>query len=85
MRHIASIKNYKIYGYKNSNSFIIHNTDKKYEDGHTHITGKIELCYYIIRLSIKKKLPRYNTYIIESMKRLSNDEDFISLLQQMRS
>lgn len=72
--------NYKIYGYKDA--YVIHNTNKCFDNGHTHI-NTFKTAKWIIDLAIHKKIPnRKLEYFIASLIRISDDEEYIKLLKQ---
>lgn len=82
MNTIYRRKNYNIYKTTN-HSFIVHNTNKKFERGHTHInnynTAKI-----VISMSLNKTVPKHlNKYLIESIIRISTDENYIKKLKAL--
>ncbi|HBF0312723.1 hypothetical protein KWW45_11325 [Clostridioides difficile] len=59
------------------NGYIVYNTNKIFEEGHTHLK-----CYNAaktaIDLAIKKKIPRsHSLYFLTSLIRISNDINYI--------
>lgn len=64
------------------NSFIVCNTKKIFEDGHTHVT-KITLARLLIDLAIERKLPK-NPHLVDNLIRISNDSKYIELLQELK-
>lgn len=82
MNQIYTKKNYKVYNKRDS--FIIHNTKKPFEEAHTHIKGNLHTCIYLIDLSIHKTIPkRLSKYMINSLIRLSDDENYTSQLSSL--
>lgn len=76
-------KNYVIYS--NKEGFIIHNRNKEFQDGHSHI-GNFNTAKYLIDLAIYSRIPnRDSTYFLESLIRISNDEDYIKRLRCKKS
>jgi len=69
--------------YKSEDGFIIHNTDKGFHDGHTHVQ-KYDTCMVIIKLLITKKPPKSKSkHFLESLLRLCDDEIYKQQIQQM--
>lgn len=68
-------KEYIIFRVKNG--YVVQNTKKKFEEGHTHIKN-YNMAKKLIDFSIKKELPKNtkNAYILESLYRISNDEKY---------
>lgn len=76
---IFSRKSFKIY--HTGNSYIVHNSRKPFEQGHTHISD-FNTAKYIVYLAIKKKVPkRFSKYLLESLIRISTDMRYIRKLQ----
>ena len=82
MNIIYSKKNYNIYKISRQ-SFIIHNTKKKFEDGHTHIKN-YKTAKYLIDLCIHRSIPdrHLSDYLLESIIRLSTNIDYIKQIKQ---
>lgn len=73
---------YKIYGYQNA--YIVHNTNKDFGSGHTHI-NTFKTAKWIIDLAIHKRIPnRKLEYFIGSLIRISDDDEYIKLLKKQR-
>lgn len=80
MNIIYSKKNFNIYRVGKS-AFIVHNKNKKFKYGHTHINN-YNTAKWIIDLAIYTTVPkRSNKYILDSLIRISKDEIYISLLK----
>lgn len=80
MNVIYRRKNYNIYKI-GRNNFIVHNTRKKFEKGHTHINN-YNAAKTIIFMSINNIVPRnLSKYLIESIIRISTNEQYIEKLK----
>lgn len=76
-------RNYVIYS--NREGFIIHNKNKDFQNGHTHI-GNFNTAKYLIDLAIYSRIPnRESLYFIESLIRISNDSDYKAKLYKLKS
>lgn len=78
-RKIYSKREYSIY--KVSTGFIVHNTKKRFQEGHTHCNN-----YYkaksLIHLAINKKVPnKANKWEIESLIRITKDKKYLERLK----
>ena len=63
--------------------YIVYNTKKSFEDGHTHLQS-FEMSKTIIDNSIKKKRPKTNNiYLIESHIRVTNDSKYKQVLEEL--
>ena len=70
---------FKVYAFKKS--YIIHNTKKDFEIGHTHINN-YNTAKYIVNLAVHKSIPnRKKEYFYESLIRISNDHRYIEKLR----
>lgn len=75
-------KNFKIYGF--DNAFIIHNTNKEFQEGHTHINN-YHTAKWLIDLCIHETIPnRKMDYFIESLIRISNSQSYIRKLEKIK-
>lgn len=71
-------KHYAIYS--NQEGFIIHNTNKEFSIGHTHINN-YNTAKYLVNLAYYKRLPnRKCDYFIESLIRITDDNAYKRLL-----
>lgn len=62
--------------FKVRNGFIVYNTKKQFDEGHTHMRS-FKASKTLIDLAIRKKIPRSNSeYYMTSLIRISNDEKF---------
>lgn len=63
--------------------YIVYNTKKEFEYGHTHIQS-FEMSKTIIDNSIRKKRPKTNNiYLIESHIRVTNDSKYKKVLEEL--
>lgn len=63
--------------------YIVYNTKKSFENGHTHIQS-FEIAKTIIDNNIRKKRPKTNSiYLIESHIRVTNDSKYKKMLQEL--
>lgn len=82
MNIIYRKKSYNIYR-AGRNQYIVHNTDKPFSDGHTHINN-YHAAKMIIQLSITKTVPKHlSKYLLQSIIRISVDEDYIQRIRLM--
>lgn len=79
-------KNFKIYATaSNDNEYIIVNTRKPFEQGHSHVND-YKLAKYIIDLAINYRVPNKNKiFIIDSLIRLTSDKDYLRKLKYTKS
>ena len=64
--------------------YIIHNTKKEFQNGHTHIR-EFGTAKYLVDLALHRSLPnRRLKYFIESLIRISNDSDYIDKLNHLK-
>lgn len=85
MLRVCKIKYFNIYSNGND-EYIIHNTHKKFENGHTHIK-KYNTAKYITYLALNKKMPKKNhlsNYLYESIIRISTDKEYIRNIQKLK-
>ena len=71
--------------YTNFNKgYIIHNTHKPFENGHTHLNN-YDTAKYIIKLAYHHSVPNHlSIYLIDSLIRISNDEYYIRQLNNLK-
>ncbi|MFZ5354250.1 MAG: hypothetical protein ACOZCL_16235 [Bacillota bacterium] len=73
--------NFKVY--RANHGFIVHNSDKNFSEGHTHVQ-KYDTCMVMIKLLKSKKPPKSKSrYFLESLLRLSDDDKYNNQLKQM--
>lgn len=72
-------KNYAIY--KVSSGYIIHNLNKKFKEGHTHVKN-FHKAKSLIDLAVRKKLPNsMNKWEISSLIRITDDVSYRNKLE----
>lgn len=63
--------------------FIIHNTKKDFKHGHSHLNSR-KVAETIISNVMHKKRPKTdNTYLLESHIRISDDDNYIRLIEEL--
>lgn len=83
MIRIYRLKYFNIYSNKKG-EFIIHNINKEFQNGHTHINN-YNTAKYIIQVALHKSLPNTKSiYIIDSLIRISNDNTYINELKNLK-
>ena len=76
-------KNFIILELK-KNTYIVLNKKKRFKEGHTH-TNNFNYAKSLIDLCVRRKLPRKpQKRIMESLKRLSNDEKYLKELDKFK-
>lgn len=64
--------------------FIIHNTHKPFEEGHTHVSN-YDTARYLIKLAYHHTVPKHlSIYLIDSLIRISSDEGYIKQLNILK-
>ena len=67
------------------NRYLVHNSRKPFETGHTHITrfhDNLGTAKYIVKLALYQKIPYHiSDYLLESLIRVSTDTSYIEALQ----
>lgn len=82
MNVIYRKRNYNIYKVGRGN-FIVHNTNKKFEKGHTHINN-YNAAKTVIYMSTNNIVPEHlSKYLIESIIRISTDKKYIEQLKAL--
>ncbi len=80
-RKIFQRKEYSIY--RCSDGFVVHNTNKKFENGHTHIRS-FKKAKSIVDLCIRKRLPdKPDIWEIESLMRLTRNNAYYNQLRDL--
>lgn len=63
--------------------YIVYNANKPFEKGHSHIKG-LEMAKVIIDNCLKKRKPKTsNLYLLSSHARVSDDEKYIKLINEL--
>ncbi len=74
-RQVYSNRNFKIYKTGN-NSYIVHNKNKPFEVGHTHINN-FKMAKYIVKLAVHQTLPKHlSNYLLVSLLRISGNKKY---------
>ena len=68
-----------------SGSYIIHNTNKEFAEGHTHIKN-YKTAKFIVDLAFHKSIPKkkLSTYLYDSIIRISNDNIYKNRIMRLR-
>jgi len=84
MNTIYHKRNFNIYSV-NGKEFIVHNSDLNFNEHHTHI-NRFSTAKYLINISLYKSIPkRLSNYLIISLIRLTDDNDYKSKLYNILS
>lgn len=68
---------------KVSNGFIVLNTKKGFDKGHTHISN-YNMAKTLIDCSLNNKVPKTrNKYLLESLVRISTDKNYINMIKNL--
>lgn len=74
MNQVYSKHSYNIY--KVSNGYIVHNTAKEFQNGHTHLNS-FKSAKYLIDLALHKSIPYHlDRYRLVSLSRITDDEKY---------
>ena len=77
---VYSRKNYNIYKCKNG-SYVVHNTKKPFEYGHTHVAD-VEIAKLLIKCAIKKRVPDHlSKYLKVSLLRIADDYRYVDRIK----
>ena len=69
---VYSRKHYNIYKC-NDGSYVVHNTKKSFDTGHTHI-GDLDMAKVVVDVAVKKKIPhKFSRYLLISLLRISDN------------
>lgn len=81
MNVIYRKKNYNIY--RVGNGYIVHNTNKPFKIGHTHISN-YNTAKTILNFSFHKSIPNHlNKYLLQSIIRISTDKEYINNIKRL--
>ncbi|MDI7818091.1 hypothetical protein QMM58_17075 [Clostridioides difficile] len=70
---------------KSKTGYIVYNTNKKFEEGHTHLKS-YNAAKTAIDLVIRRRIPRsYSVYFLTSLMRISNDIQYINDIMNIRN
>lgn len=82
MVKIYKRKHFSIYSA--NKDYIVHNTHKDFQQGHTHISN-YHTAKYLIDMSLSKKVPYHaSKYIYESLIRLAEDKNYIKEIKKKK-
>ena len=63
--------------------YIIHNAQKQFKEGHSHIKN-YKTAVYLIDLALHKSIPHHlHLYFLETLVRVSTDDTYIRKLQEL--
>lgn len=84
MVQIYKNKQYCIYS-NGRDAYIVHNKNKDFEIGHTHIAN-YHTAKYIINLSLHNTIPNKNigNYLLESLIRISDNDDYVQKIKTIK-
>ena len=78
---VYSRKNFQVY--KVENEFIVHNTNKIFKEGHSHLFG-YESAKKVIDLAIHERVPNdLDRYRLVSLIRISENPDYKAKIQEL--
>lgn len=81
MNQVYSKKNFNIY--RVATGYIVHNTDKEFVNGHTHLNG-FESAKYVIDLALHKSIPYHlDRYRLISLTRITDDESYANKILEL--
>ena len=76
------IKHFNII--QSADGYIVHNTRKPFEEGHTHIKS-LSYCKRLIYNCLYKRRPRTkNLYLLESHGRITDDEWYLRQIEDLK-
>lgn len=74
MNKVDTIKNYNIYQF--DNEYIIHNTNKEFSQGHTHVRN-YKTAVYLANLAVHNSMPYHMCrYFAISLSRIADNEEY---------
>lgn len=81
MNRVYRKKNFNLYDM--GDGYIIHNMNKPFPDGHSHIKN-YKTAIYLIDLALNKSIPHHlNVYFLVTLKRISTDSNYISRIDDL--
>ena len=76
MQKVYAKKHMIIFQRAESGEYVVYNTNKPWEDGHTHI-HTLKQAKYLVDCILNNKIPqKVNSYFLVSLIRLSNDKKY---------
>ena len=83
MRFVFSKKEYKVFQCIENRNYIVINTKKPFEEGHTHVQH-YHTAMYLVDCAIHKKIPKkVNRYFLVSLTRISKDTKYKERIQRV--
>ncbi len=81
---VYSKKNFNVYKMSN-NQFIVHNINKDFKHGHTHVNN-FNTAKYIVNMAYHKSFPekRISKWLLESIIRVSENKAYINILRELQ-
>jgi len=82
---VYKLKHFNIYS-NFKDEYIVHNTRKDFQNGHTHIKN-FNTAKYVAYLAVYKRLPKKNhlsVYLIDSVIRVSDDNTYIRKMKNFK-
>lgn len=77
-------RKYDFVVFRGRNGYIVYNTKKEFNQGHTHLK-QMKSCKDIIEFAQRKVIPEGSSpYFITSLMRISDDEKFINRLEHLK-
>lgn len=81
-KQVYSNREYKVYEV-GKNNYIVHNSHKPFQEGHTHI-HKFSTAKYLTKLATHKLIPDHlSEYLLVSLIRLSKDTKYIEAVKKV--
>ena len=78
---LYKVKNFGVY--HSGCDYIVYNSNKKFEGGHTHIDS-LKTAKYIVKLSLHKSIPHnLSIYLLNSLIRLSDDNNYTEKISEL--
>lgn len=69
MLQVYTRQQFKVY--KCDNCYVLHNSDKEFSEGHTHLDS-FKQCKLLIQLSLEKRIPNHlSRYLLISLYRIN--------------
>lgn len=69
--------------YRAGTGHIVHNTKLEFEKGHTHIKSFAFAKQLIYNAYYRKRPKTHNMYLLESHKRISDDQKYINMIEEL--
>lgn len=83
MKFVFQKKEYKVFHCIENSNYIVINTKKQFEEGHTHVQH-YNTAMYLVDCAIHKKIPKkVNRYFLVSLTRISKDTKYKERIQRI--